>query len=196
MDDSYTKGKKRGQQTIGATINGVMDDIKTSDDMTAFLSYLWGIRDAYSDTLTEYMPRMIPIKLPEDINDTERTMYWELASHITTYYNTITDQAEHVQSLVNDSTTRALDVILSVAKSKLDHDVYVGMLDTLRDAIDERLAAASREGKTPHPAMEQKSEPVYSSNHVVDDTIADDRNLSMDKSLDKSIRKKPDGERN
>lgn len=140
--ESYDKGKESGKATIGNTVNGLVDKLKTKEDMQSLFAYLWGVRDAYTDTLSMYMENMIPIPMPEGISDAERAMYWELSSHIIAYYNTIKEMGSD-QHLVDDSAIKALDIVLGLAKSKFSHEVYMNMISAIRDHIDEVMVAES-----------------------------------------------------
>lgn len=145
--ESYDKGKESGKQIIAETVNKVVDNIKTKNDMESLFAYLWGVRDSYTDTLSMYMENMVPIELPKDISDQERAMYWEMASHIMALYDTINEQGVD-QHLVNDSTIKTIDVILALAKSKFSHDVYINVISDIRDHIDEIMVKEShKEGQ-------------------------------------------------
>lgn len=144
--DSYDKGKKAGKDVIANTISDTIGNIKTKSDMESLFSYLWGVRDAYTDILSMYMPAMIPIPLPDTLTDTEKAMYWELSSHIMAYYNTIKDEGSP-QELIDSSTINTIDVILNLAKQKFSHDAYINMISDIRDHIDEVLVKEEQDRK-------------------------------------------------
>lgn len=134
--EAYDKGKESGKKVIASTISKTLDNIETKDGIKSLFTYLWGVRDAYTDILSTYMQKMIPIDMPDDISDTERSMYWELSSYIMAYYNTINEQGVD-QYLVDKSVISVMDIIIEMAKSQFSHEVYMGIISAMRDHLDE-----------------------------------------------------------
>lgn len=146
MDESYNKGKTNGQKDIGLILSQVNDAMKSADDVKSVLSYLWGVRDSYSETLATYMPGMVQIKLPADISGVEQSMYWEMASHIMVFFDTIRESDGDKQYLYTTVIRNLVRILTEIADNRTDVETTTNMLYAMRDHIDDALSERKSDG--------------------------------------------------
>ena len=142
MKDSYNIGKQRGHDTIGKTSNNVADGIHTEDELMTFMQYLWGIRDAYDDMLSDTMGKLIPIPLPTNDEATRRVL-WALTSHVIPVIDGLKSNgnaAQEIKTLYGN----IIDTINTILSSEVDTTAAIEIMHEMGDRIELAISMAKK----------------------------------------------------
>jgi len=136
MNNAYEKGKVSGEKAIDKTAEDVSDQIKDMDSFKTFLIYLWGVRDAYDNVLSDAMGNLIagrPIKDP-----TLRRLSWAVAS---TMFPAVESAAEKDrQAAINAMLGVIVSTVTDTIKQHISKDALLNALHGMVDDIDMEIA--------------------------------------------------------
>lgn len=122
---------------IGNTYNELEKDslMQTTENMKMFGMYLWGVRDAYNESLSQMMPHVIPVQPPDD-PDQYHTL-WAIASVLTPYVEVMSDinnglKAEIVNEKIESLSRYVTAVLIESIKQKFGKEVAKHMADEIQ----------------------------------------------------------------
>jgi hypothetical protein len=136
MNNAYEKGKVSGEKAIDKTAEDISDQIKDLDSFKTFLIYLWGVRDAYDNVLSDAMGNLItgrPIKDPA-----LRRLSWAVAS---TMVPGVESAAEKDRlTAINAMLGVIVSTVTDTIKQHISKDALLNALHGMVDDIDMEIA--------------------------------------------------------